>query len=452
MKKIIYTLICGTLLCVSACRKYVEIPPENIKVLNKTSDYQQLLYNGNAFEGLYFYPVYAGDDVGTEQLTWQNPLNPLSANAYIWADKIFPVLDEDTEWSKLYFAIFNCNTVITGVMGSQGGTEQEKKNAQAEALVHRAICYYTLVNMYAKQYNPATASTDLGVPMVLEPKFTGSLLRLTVQKVYDQIKKDLNDALPVLADRPGFVTNPSKAAVYAIMARVCLNTREFAEAERYSELALSLQNTLLDLRLYPMGAGYPNRITNPEEIFFKRTSQFPPILPLSKDAVSMFDVKDLRYQIYTRDGATTGGSNFTDTRTYFRNRLVGDGVYVGPSVPEMMLIRAECKARADKPAEAVAILNELRKKRFNDADYTGLTASNGNEALHRVIDERKREFVGRGFRWFDQRRLRQDPGFINTVTRVFKGVTYTLSPESNRYTFMIADKHIQLNPEIIQNP
>jgi hypothetical protein len=60
--------------------------------------------------------------------------------------------------------------------------------------------------------------------------------------------------------------------------------------------------------------------------------------------------------------------------------------------------------------------------------------------------------MGTGNRWYDQRRLQKDNGFISTVSRTFKGVTYTLAPGSNEYTFAIADKYILLNPEIEQNP
>ena len=118
----------------------------------------------------------------------------------------------------------------------------------------------------------------------------------------------------------------------------------------------------------------------------------------------------------------------------------------------MLLIKAECEARAGNTNAALDLLNELRKKRFKPADYADLSAANATVALGLVLDERKREFMGRGFRWFDQRRLSLDAGLVKTVTKVFKDVTYTLQPGSNRYTYAIADKYTQLNPEIVQNP
>jgi hypothetical protein len=452
MKKIIYTLICAVLLCSAGCRKYVEIPPMNLRVLEYTSDYQSLLYYSTLFDPAYSLPIFSGDDGGSDDATWQITLTSQQIAAYTWADRLYGTNIEDPDWSKMYSQIFNCNTVIDGVMDSKNGTDQEKKKAFSEALVQRAYAYFTLVTMYAKQYDPATASTDLGLPLVLEPKFNTDLTRASVQKTYDQIKADLNQALPVLADRPDFISNPSKVAIYAIMARVCLNTREFAEAERNADLALSLQNTLLDLNTYAVTPSpvFPNRLNNPEQIFYKKVAGYPTPFPLSTSAISLLDTTDLRYQVYTADKNKLR-SNFTN-RAYYGLQLASDGVFVGPSVPEMMLIKAECEARAGNASVAVGIMNDLRKKRFKPADYKPLTAATADAAMHLVVDEREREFMGRGFRWFDQKRLSKDAGLIPTINRVFKGVTYTLEPGSNRYTYAIADKYIQLNPEIKQNP
>jgi hypothetical protein len=118
----------------------------------------------------------------------------------------------------------------------------------------------------------------------------------------------------------------------------------------------------------------------------------------------------------------------------------------------MMLIKAESAARAGNISVCMELLNALRAKRFRPADLTQLTAASNADALKLVIDERRRELFGRGFRWFDMRRLNQDAAFAKTYTRTFKGVSYNLEPNSNRYVYAIANKYILLNPEIEQNP
>jgi len=455
MKQLLYTISALAIFATTACRKYVEISPVNVRELKYTKDYQGLLYNSfQLTEKNYLYPVYASDEVWTaDGAVWQNNLNINAGYAYCWLPKIWSETQEDQDWASQYTLIYNTNIIVNEVMSSEGGTDADKIKAYSEALVHRAYAYYTLVNMYAKQYDPATATTDPGVPVVLQANFTSSLKRVTVAGVYDQIINDLQTALPNLSPTPEVITNPSKAAVYAILSRVYLNQRDFIKAGSYADSALQLKNTLVDLNAYATNpTAYPAKLNDPENIFSKTVNGFLTGVPLSNDLVNLFDqTNDLRYTLFTKAGADIPASNFTN-RGYYKHRLVNQGIYVGPKVPEMMLIKAECEARAGNTSSSVAILNALRRKRFTTAGYTDLTATDPQQALQLVITERRKELMGTGARWFDQRRLQKDNGFISTVNRLFKGVTYTLAPGSNEYTFAIADKYILLNPEIEQNP
>jgi hypothetical protein len=309
------------------------------------------------------------------------------------------------------------------------------------------------VNVYARQYDVATASTDPGVPLVLVNNFSTSLKRASVAEVYDRIIADLQEALPNLAGTPDVVTNPSKAAAYAILSKVYLNQRGFIKAGLYADSVLALKNTLLDLNVYAAApTSYPTKVNDPENIFSKILATTPNTLPLGNDLINLFDpVNDLRYTLFTKAGADIPAANFTN-RGYYKHRLVNQGVYVGPKVPEIMLIKAECEARAGNFGSAVGILNTLRKKRYATTGYTDLTAATAQEALQLVITERRKELMGTGNRWYDQRRLQKDNGFVTAVSRAFKGTTYTLPAGSNEYVFAIADKYIFLNPEIEQNP
>jgi hypothetical protein len=449
MKQLLYTISALAILTTTACRKYVEVDPVNVRELKYTKDYQGLLYNSFLLmEKSYLYPLYASDDVwAADGSVWQNNLNINAGYVYSWLPKVWAETQEDADWASQYTIIYNTNIVVNEVMSSEGGTDADKIKAYSEALVHRAHAYYTLVNIYAKQYDATTAATDPGVPLLLEANFTSNLKRASVAGVYDQIESDLQTALPNLAPTPDVVTNPSKAAVYAMLSRVYLHKRDFPKASLYADSTLQLKNTLIDLN----ASSYPGKVNDPEIILSKTTTTTPITLPLSNELVNLFDqVNDMRFTLFTKAGADIPASNFTN-RGYFKHRLVNQGIYVGPSVPEIMLIKAECESRAGNTASAIDILNALRKKRLRTSGYTDLTATDAQEALQLVITERRIELMGTGARWFDQRRLQKD-NLIPTISRAFKGVTYTLEPGSNMYTFAIADKYILLNPEIEQNP
>jgi len=449
MLKPIYTALIGViLLCTAGCRKYVEIPPVNVKILKQTADFQALLYNSTLLEVSYSNPLYAADDLESDDIRWQTALSNTNANIYSWSEKFYTDVEEDGDWQKLYEQLYVCNTVINGVLESEGGTEVQKKAVQASALLHRAFIFHTLVNLYAKQYDVATAATDPGIPLVMGTTFFNDLSRSSVAKVYEQVEADLNNALPSLNNLPDFPTNASKAGVYGMLARVQLHKRNFNEAKRYAELSLSLKSSLLNLGTITT---HPTRNLHPENIFFKRVTSFPVALPLSAALENLFDTNDIRYIQYTAPASVFWQPTFTN-RSYAKHRIIYDGINTGPSVPEMMLIKAECDARGDNATAAVATLNTLRQNRFKPEHYVAFTASNGDQALRLVLEERRRELMGTGMRWFDQRRLSKDSGLMPTVTRVFKGKTITLAPNSNRYTFPIGDKYIQFNPEITQNP
>lgn len=452
MKKLInIALICCILIAATGCRKYVEIEPEQARELKFFTDYEQLLNNGTTISPSHNLAVYSGSDCGTESVTWQTVTISWVRAAYSWGVSFYTDQEEDQEWASFYKQIYIFNTIINGVNSAQGATDAQKAGLIAAAKLHRAYNYYMLVNTYAKQYDASTAATDPGVPLVLEPKFTQSLVRANVQAVYTQIEADLN-AMNELPNLPQFNTQPSKAAAYGLWARVQLAKRNFVEAKRYAELALGLQNTLLNLNDYAgTTVKHPMRIANTEEIFYKSPQSYGNGFPMSAELQTLLGTQDLRYVLYTQPGTAINYSNFTG-RAFNHSGMIGDPVPVGIGVPEMMLIKAECEARANNAGDAIATLNNLRRKRFKPAEYTDLSASTGEQALQLVINERTREFMGRGFRWYDQRRLSKDAGLVPTITRNYQGQTLSLEPNSPRYTFPIAAKYILFNPEITQNP
>lgn len=456
--KFLYIGLALTLFTAS-CRKYVEITQEGQRVLELTQDYDGLLNNTNVMINTYSYLTYSSDDGGIDDANWQNNLvlGTPNASAYTWAEKIINAgtSTEDNDWFAMYKAIYYTNQVVTNVMNSKGGTDADKRRILASALVHRAFYYHTLVNIYAPQYDSATAASAPGLPLRLDDLISGDLTRASVQAVYNQILADLNAAVNTaeLPDVAQYTYQASKAGAYAMLARTYLNMRNFTAAREAAAKALQLQGTLLNLNNYTTAlTSYPQRHLDPEVILCK-TASTAFAYPLSTSLRQVFadSATDLRYIVLTRPSTFVNSYANYYTRVFYKTGIANNGYMSGPTVPEMMLIQAEAEARAGNASAAVTLLNNLRKQRYITAGYTEVSATNGSEALQLVLRERRKELMNTGIRWFDQRRLQKD-GFVSTVTRAFKGTIYTLAPGSNRYTYPIADKYIYLNPEIQQNP
>lgn len=462
MKKIfVYGLFPAiVLLALSSCRKYVEIEPQQVKVLKATSDYEQLLNYRNVMDAGWYYPQFSGDDVESrDDVSWQNALESTTSvylgAAYAWKADYFGADEEDNQWANLYKEVYYCNLVTDGVLSSQGGTDDQKKAVYSAALVHRAFCFLSLVNMYARQYDPATAATEPGIPLQTEITIDNSLKRATVKQVYDRIVSDLKEAVPNLTGSSSYaVTTASKAGAYAMLARTYQNMRDFTAAEAYADSALAIRGTLLDLNNYKGTAvsSFPKWLDNPEVILLKKVQTFKSTIPVSRSLLSLMGTNDLRYQIFTVRSDSAGFAVNTE-RGYYGHKRASDGfmTQVGPTVPEMMLIKAESEARAGRTSQAVGILNNLRRKRFTPGNYADLSASTPAEALQLVINERRFELFCTGMRWFDMRRYDID-GLTGTISKYYKGETFTITHGSNRYMYPIAPKYIRLNPEIEQNP
>lgn len=457
-------------LLTTACSDFTDIKTQGGIVPDQIENFRYLLNNTTEWYPASALPDIMSDDIfvadgslqqtqaanGGEYYAW-------FGKTYTWQSEIYPATGNyknDEAWNAMYNTIVYANVVINEIGNCSDGTQAEKNEMTAEAKVHRADALLMLVNQYAKPYDPATASTDPGVPMNTTQNTEQPVTRLTVKAVYDRIIRDLTEAIPALPHTQEFTTLPTKASAYGELARTYLLMGNYEEADRYADLALQERSTLNDLSLMSglvNSASYPQPIVDREVLLLKKPVQSNgtyscTMLRLSDELLSILGEKDKRYEMFTAPVAEQASGFAADGgRLYYFDVAMGMR-NVGPSVPEMMLIRAEYLARNGQPEEAMQWVNRLRKARFAPEDYADETASTADEALIKVIDERHREFFCRNLRWYDMRRLRGDSRFAKTLTRQWGGQTYTLTPQSNRYVLPIPAYQIVLNPELEQNP
>ncbi|QES88360.1 RagB/SusD family nutrient uptake outer membrane protein [Rhizosphaericola mali] len=452
------------------CSKYTDIKTQGHLIPGSFQNYRYLL-NGSSFINSGSTLIdYASDDVyyidSSSQLkSWisAGDYYAYALNSYKWSDVIYPLNGnyyQDQVWNNIYNVITYANVVITEVPSVTDSSENAKQELIAEAKVHRADAYFNLVQMYGKPYGN-TSATDPGVPLVLTETTTQSLVRASVSNVYNQIIQDLKEAIPFLPKTQNLTILPTTASAFGELARTYLYMGQLDSSNLYADSALSINSHLIDLSIIDTvnASTYPIRINNPELLLGKGIAYYnisaysPYAMRLSSSILNELGRKDLRYKYFTL-GASTILYDNTDTvsRFFALDRAIGESRNTGPSVPEMILIKAEYNARNNNPSEAMNWVNKLRIKRFKSADYSPLTATDAATALKIVIEERDREFFCRSIRWWDMRRLKDDPNFSETLTRTVNGVSYTLTPTSNRYVFPISGYNIQLNPEIVPNP
>jgi starch-binding outer membrane protein, SusD/RagB family len=141
-------------------------------------------------------------------------------------------------WGSAYSAVNQANVFLEGMAG-KGNTvvgSALAANYNGEARFVRAMCYYDLLQLYARPYWDGNGSKP-GLPLRLKAnKSSGDndLARSTVQQVYDQILQDLDFAeqnLPAnYADALTSTTRVHKNTAIALKVRVNLSMRRYAQA------------------------------------------------------------------------------------------------------------------------------------------------------------------------------------------------------------------------------
>lgn len=453
---ILAVIVAGT----ASCKKYLDIVPKGKIIPERTSDYRLLLDQvNNAGKSTGFVRSFSNDLLMSDDMQ----VTPFSANFYgpadqntlSFAEHIYQDFESDPDWEALYNQVYVCNLVILQVMDSKGGTDAEKNGLLAEASVHRAFAYLTLVNLYAKHYSGSTAG-DPGVPLRKGLDFEEKLNRATVQEVYDLILSDLNLALGKLTAGPVPNLNyrPVEAATNALLARTYLYMNNIPETLKYSDASLKLYDDLIDYNTLPPSNTFPGTLAipagllNKEVLLYKSATSATSLFYADSNLIKLYDpANDLRMRaMYASDALF--GLNFGFLSTEWSGRTPAKG----PSTAEMLLTRAEARARSNETAKAMDDLNTLRLHRYKSGSSYQLSAGTPAEALALVKEERRRELAFRGHRWFDIRRYNTfDNGNI-TVTHILNNNTYTLPPLSARTVLPIGRKYIDLNPEIKQNP
>ncbi len=182
----------------------------------------------------------------------------------------------------------------------------------------------------------------------------------------------------------------------------------------------------------------------------------------SSSLLSLYDRdRDLRFKYFM---TPNGNRRFNVlTPATYRYTVFGDGLVIpdGPTVAEVLLNKAEALARKGDFNSAMLVANTLRAKRMTT--LVNLTATNKNDAILRVLEERRREMPF-AKRWFDIRRFSVNDfsGDDVTVTRNFFRVSasgvdvntpqvYTL--DAKRYLVPINGVEMDASQgQIIQNP
>jgi hypothetical protein len=435
-------------------------------------------------------------DVQADQLNASLAYGNRNGAPHRWGDS-FQAGETTDKWSGYYSAIANINLVIQGYETITPATPAETTSFnkyKGDAYLARAYYYHQLALRFCKAYNPATAATDLGLPLVLtyvNPLYAPLPSRATLKATFDQILADIAVAKPLLANTAGVqgATTFNIDVVNALEARVRLDIQDWTGA-------YTLANSLIVANKYPLFntaaalKGYWHTDTRQESIMQMATSTvsgegvntnniylgftvgtgtnpnyfIPDFIP-SKWVIDSYADNDLRKAVYFEPKRVVienivynntiqlvnkypgNPALFTSTNTNYAN---APKVF---RVAEQYLIAAEAAANANNPAGALLALNSLRVSRGIDA-LSGLT---GTPLTQAIRDERTRELAFEGFRLFDLKRwglgfTRREPQNLNVINTGPNFNTLTIDAANPKFTWGIPPSELTINSNLVQNP
>jgi tetratricopeptide (TPR) repeat protein len=446
----------------TSCKKYLdEKPIASILSPNTIGDAQALLDNSSVMNEVV--TATYGEASTDDFFLLPNNFNSLSASRqkiYTWVPFDYVI---QNDWSKCYFPVYYADLALETIekIPVTNQNQPERNNVYGSALFYRAYFFTQLVWTYSQAYDETTANTDLGIVLKLQSDFNIKSVRANVKESYDRIIKDAEESILYLPNLPSHSFRPSKASAYGLLARVYLSMRKYDDAYKYANLYLQIKSDLIDCNINNTSdfetpiSSVPFKQFNSETIFYTEINS---TLPNAVVGTSRAKIDTLLYSSYENNDIRKSAF-FTASSGYrkYKGSYAGSGTifFSGIATDEMYLVKAECIARGlngnpgDKDA-ALTALNTLLYKRY-DNTFTGLTATDANDALNTILLERRKELIMRGLRWIDIKRLNKEGRNI-VLTRILPdGTIVTLLPNANYYALPLP-KDIIDQTGMPQNP
>ncbi|MBN8880487.1 MAG: RagB/SusD family nutrient uptake outer membrane protein [Sphingobacteriales bacterium] len=447
MRTIIPALIMVLCLGTQSCTKEFldKKPDKKMTVPTKLWEFQALLDNDDLTSAQPFWGEWGADNFYLEYANWQS-LVANTMNAYIWSADILQER-EDTDWTNPYGQVYIANVVLEGInnLDADDANKEQYNQIKGGALYFRANAFFNLVQIYSKTYVKNSADTELGIILRLNANLSESKGRSSLLASYDQILKDFQEALRILPLNnidPVNRNRPSKASAYAMLARVYLNMGMYEDAEANADSSLRLNSELLDYNtLNPTTPTRPFPRNNPEilaDCFVRTAITFNTNILVDTMLYNSYLSDDLRKTLYFK--------NNTASKKYFVGQYTGlTTLFGGVATDEMYLIRAECRARLNRVSDAMGDLNTLLEKRWRTGTFVDFAATDAEDALIKILEERRKELPFRGLRWTDLKRLNKEPQFSKTLSRILNNTVYELPPNDPRYVYQIPNSEVLLN-------
>lgn len=490
----------------TACDDFFELPPTNEMVLDEfwqseddvlsvTMSCYRAMQESDFLKRLIVWGEFRSDNMrqgpanGDENLRYIANLNILPSNGY-------------SSWGNYYNVINLCNTVehfAPGVCEKDPNFTPAKLNAYlAEVKGIRAYCYFVLIRAFR--------DIPFSVTPVIDDTEEFSLKQSEPDEILDFLIEDLIKAEPMAsttyANRTYTKGRITQAAVRTLIADMCLWRGRYEDCITYCDKVLNDKNNVLSME---------NSLNYCRSIFIDGLSsetifelQFLPINYANSAVADFYGEMSLGYsqQIIPYDFTTSARSIFTDTDLRLRTSLYSTASsgasirkytsylsgsdltsssvnnsnyhFIDPTssnwvvyrLPEVYLMKAEALTELNQDLQTAFELACISYDRANpEAGIGSLNFDNYNtpaNLLDFIYDERQREFLFEGKRYFDiLRRITHHRDQFKNLVNSYLMVKYddldqsTVSSKLSAFDALympINASEMRANGLLVQNP
>lgn len=476
--KLFFTLLVGALFMTSCEEDRLELYPPFYPILESSisteEDIRSFLngsYNAMSSANIFGANALIHSDILSDNVF----VSSTNDGYFVGINNLSITSTSNFGYLGLYSAILYTNVVLNYEQYLAPDAEITDLNyvaeLQAEARIVRGLAHFYLLEFFSS--TPTSGQyQEYGVPIVVTV-FNPSdrFPRSTVAEVYEQVIADLEYGAangPVTPANKGYL---SRTAANLLLSRVYLTrgqAGDYEKAVQYADLVINNSPSAFGFVSATDYVNYFSSTTNsvsenqPETVweinmtagdnpgvnaalgaFYHRTGSHKSLL-FRQSFVNSFDATDVRAGLFT----TASVPNTDDPTGVWTNkwpRATDEGNFtINPKIlrmSEAKLNKIEAQFKLGMTAEALNGLNEFAASR-NSNPYETISLEN-------ILNERRKEFFGEGYRFFDLKRnnlgYTKDTNCSGSVCTVEAGSKYFVMP-------MPHNAEILLNPEMTQHP
>lgn len=459
-------------LTAASCKKFLEKEP--VGRVTKVTLFEDVPGAKQALNGSYnlmltYYQKYFGmyGDVASDNMILKSTKTEAMVQQFNFqsspGDDAFAV---GNLWLSVLSTLNHVNNIINALPDLEAkfpNQAAELAGIRAQALVLRAMCHFDLSRAYAQPYNFTPDASHLGVPVLLKTPSPGEQIsRNTMKETYDQILKDINDALPILKIQTFNQYKISYPAALGLLSRIYLYKGDWDNTVINADLVIKNEGFSLATpeRYLNTFINYPSAATDKTETIFQLTgaglkfssSNISSIYSdtagaqymASRKMLDMFDNTDIRKSVMF-----TSGPNKYFTNKYGETKVtdVNAALIKILRLSEVYLNRAEAKWNQNKYTEAAEDLRII-SQRAHPGQTVAINYNTPADLYKYIADERNRELCFENHRLFDIVRRKENLQRGADCNATICSLTYP----NDKFALPIPTKEIDANKAMKQNP